>query len=261
MAVSAAGFTQASHVLCYSRIKTKETHMFLLRDYHPLRYIFPDISHTHVFCNSSRKTTSSSYNPQIKMACSILLSNKPSCSRFGLLPFRSPLLGRYCPCGLCFLFLQVLRCFTSLGSHIESQVLYHAGLPHEVSPFGHLRIKGYKAPPRSLSQPYHVLHRFLKPRHPPYALGSYQEPYTPHCIEHLFASIDMHCSTRTGLVRDFCFSFLLSSYFIAEGLPGIFYSKFFTYIPCEKRPGRLIVFDVLICGKSHENTCIALCSY
>ncbi len=39
-----------------------------------------------------------------------------------------------------------------------------------VSPFGHFRIKGYLAPPRNLSQPYHVLHRFLKPRHPPYTL-------------------------------------------------------------------------------------------
>ena len=41
-----------------------------------------------------------------------------------------------------------------------------------VSPFGHLRIKGCSPPPRSLSQARHVLHRFSKPRHPPYALFS-----------------------------------------------------------------------------------------
>jgi hypothetical protein len=143
LAVSAAGFTQASRVLCYSRIKTKETHMFLLRDHHPLRCIFPDTSHTYVFCNSSRKTTSPSYNPQIKMACSILLSNKPSCSRFGLLPFRSPLLRKWFQTNVwtCFLFLQVLRCFTSLGTHIQSLVVYHTVLQYEVSPFRNLRIK------------------------------------------------------------------------------------------------------------------------
>ena len=32
-------------------------------------------------------------------------------TEFGLFPFRSPLLGEY----LRFLFLEVLRCFTSLG--------------------------------------------------------------------------------------------------------------------------------------------------
>ena len=50
----------------------------------------------------------------------------------------------------CFLFLQVLRCFSSLGL-----------LPFQdnwsstswVAPFGDLRIKGHYAPPRSLSQP------------------------------------------------------------------------------------------------------------
>ena len=40
-----------------------------------------------------------------------------------------------------------------------------------VSPFGHFRVTGCLAPYRNLSQPYHVLHRFLKPRHPPYALN------------------------------------------------------------------------------------------
>ncbi len=67
----------------------------------------------------------------------------------------------------CFLFLQVLRCFTSLGT------LPHTRVPIEdrwVSPFGHFRVKDYLASYRNLSQPYHVLHRFLKPRHPPYTL-------------------------------------------------------------------------------------------
>ena len=47
-----------------------------------------------------------------------------------------------------------------------------------VSPLGHIRVKGYLAPHRILSQPYHVLHRFLKPRHSPYTLCSCKE----HCM-------------------------------------------------------------------------------
>jgi len=39
-----------------------------------------------------------------------------------------------------------------------------------VSPFGNFRIKGCLAPPRNISPPRRVLHRLLKPRHPPYAL-------------------------------------------------------------------------------------------
>lgn len=76
----------------------------------------------------------------------------------------------------CFLFLQVLRCFTSL------RTLPHTRVPADdrrVSPFGHFWIKGLLAPPQNLSQPLHVLHRFLKPRHPPYTLCSHRERYTP----------------------------------------------------------------------------------
>src|SRR3989344_5167055 len=46
----------------------------------------------------------------------------------------------------------------------------HAGSPHEVAPFGNLRITGCYAPPRSLSQLRHVLHRPVVPRHPPSTL-------------------------------------------------------------------------------------------
>ena len=42
----------------------------------------------------------------------------------------------------------------------------------QVSLFRHLRIKACLATPRSLSQPCHVFHRFLTPKHPPYTLCS-----------------------------------------------------------------------------------------
>ena len=53
---------------------------------------------------------------------------------FELFPFRSPLLRKYSPTGAFFLFLQVLRCFTSLGElrRLKRSVTWicHAGFPH-----------------------------------------------------------------------------------------------------------------------------------
>lgn len=42
----------------------------------------------------------------------------------------------------------------------------------QVSLFGHSRVEAYSAAHRDLSQPYHVLHRLLLPRHPPYTLSN-----------------------------------------------------------------------------------------
>ena len=83
----------------------------------------------------------------------------------------------------CFLFLLVLRCFTSQRSPLHTQVTSGTS---GVSPFGHIRVKGYLAPYRILSQPYHVLHRSLKPRHPPYTLCSHRERCTPLCLHDYF---------------------------------------------------------------------------
>ena len=55
----------------------------------------------------------------------------------------------------CFLFLKVLRCFSSPRwppAPMDS-VPDPAGLPRGVSPFGHLRVKACSAAHRSLSQP------------------------------------------------------------------------------------------------------------
>ncbi len=84
---------------------------------------------------------------------------------FGLLPVRSPLLGE------CFLFLVVLRCFSSHGalpSSVQERMLVY---DHQrVAPFGYLRISARSTTPRSFSQSRHVLHRPQAPRHPPHAL-------------------------------------------------------------------------------------------
>ena len=69
----------------------------------------------------------------------------------------------------CFLFLEVLRCFSSLRSphHIQVMmtVLQTDGLSHS-------EIRGSKVictSPRLIAA-YHVLHRLHEPRHPPCAL-------------------------------------------------------------------------------------------
>lgn len=87
----------------------------------------------------------------------------PQAVRFGLLPVRSPLLGEF------FLFLWVLRCFSSPGAlpltYIFSQRCWRfapAGFPIRISP-GRSPVNGYP----ELFAVSHVLHRHFAPRHPP----------------------------------------------------------------------------------------------
>ena len=101
-------------------------------------------------------------------------------SRFGLVRFRSPLLTE----SILFLFLRLLRCFTSPGIACFSLPspcrlapgrgfrkrrwpIMATGLPHS-------EISGSKRVCRSpkLIAAYHVLHRLLTPRHPLCALQS-----------------------------------------------------------------------------------------
>ena len=88
---------------------------------------------------------------------------------FGLFPVRSPLLGEY------FLFLQVLRCFSSLGILPPTYVFSRRMLEVRSSEFPHSEIPGSKpvhGSPRLIAVS-HVLHRHLAPRHSPKALSSF----------------------------------------------------------------------------------------
>ena len=88
---------------------------------------------------------------------------------FGLIPVRSPLLGEY------FLFLQVLRCFSSLGALPPTYVFSRRILEVRSSEFPHSEISGSKpvhGSPRLIAVS-HVLHRHLAPRHSPKALSSF----------------------------------------------------------------------------------------
>ena len=83
--------------------------------------------------------------------------NKSQSNEFRLLPFRSPLLREFFPTkvGICFLFLRLLRCFNSSGSHLTIlcvQIADTLASPGWVSPFGDPRIKGCLPPNRGLSQ-------------------------------------------------------------------------------------------------------------
>ena len=89
--------------------------------------------------------------------------------RFGLFPVRSPLLGEY------FLFLQVLRCFSSLGAPPPTYVFGRRMLRVRRNEFPHSDIPGSKpvhGSPRLIAV-FHVLHRHLAPRHSPKALSSF----------------------------------------------------------------------------------------
>ena len=108
---------------------------FRIRGFHSLRPDFPVRS------------------PILRLPC---CSPNPAmhASRFGLLPFRSPLLWKSI---FFFLFLRVLRCFSSPGSPHAAMDSLHAdrGFLCRVSPFRYLRIIGYMLLPeafRSLSR-------------------------------------------------------------------------------------------------------------
>jgi hypothetical protein len=87
---------------------------------------------------------------------------------FRLFPFRSPLLREY-------LFLQVLRCFSSLGclslAYVFNQECVdsspNTGFPIRISPDHSLLPAS-----RGISQVSRVLRRRLVPRHPPWTLSS-----------------------------------------------------------------------------------------
>ena len=107
---------------------------FHLRDYYPLGSSFPACSINRIFFNFSHINMKlSPYNPNHKLYTQLFPF--PSlvkeglgavvfkvCDWFGLFRFRSPLLTKCRPCGLCFIFLLVLKCFTSQGLHQTSSV-------------------------------------------------------------------------------------------------------------------------------------------
>ncbi len=161
----------------------QELSLFHIRGHYPLGRCFPAASVIKTFCNSSRtSTTFASYNPAIRR------------QRFGLVPFRSPLLRvsrelRSMPPKhrphrtqlILFSFPPGTEMFHFPG--FASRRRYSTDFQFKterVSPFGDLRIKGYKPPPRSFSQVSRVLHSRPRPRHPPCTLTSLVRNFVYH---------------------------------------------------------------------------------
>ena len=91
---------------------------------------------------------------------SLIAVRTPQCTHYGL--GSSPFARRYSGNRVFFLFLRLLRCFSSPGSlRMTMDSPYGAmGLPWRVSPFGYLRIIAYVQLPeafRSLSRPSSAL--------------------------------------------------------------------------------------------------------
>src|SRR6476660_2458508 len=137
-----------------------EPHHFYVRGYHPLWPVLPDDSTSGSVCNSPALNRAGPTTPM-----------DPKTHRFGLFRVRSPLLTESL---ICFLFLRVLRWFTSPSSLLPTYVFSREilqflwrGFPHSDTP-GSTPVCGS---PRLIAA-YHVLHRLPLPRHPPYALSS-----------------------------------------------------------------------------------------
>src|SRR5678810_1106027 len=122
-----------------------EPHHFRVRGYHPLWPVFPDDSTSGSVGNLPALNRAGPTTPM-----------DPKTHRFGLFRVRSPLLTKSLNC---FLFLQVLRWFTSLSSlpktyEFSSRILHLAA--QGVPPFGNLRINACLRLPeayRSLPRP------------------------------------------------------------------------------------------------------------
>ena len=104
-----------------------------------------------------------------KILLSVLLVRNPS-FKTGLGSF--PFARRYLGNRFFFLFLRVLRCFSSPGIPSYTYFIEYMILEGFSSGFPHWEISGSKCIchyPKHIGA-YPVLHRLLVPRHPPYAL-------------------------------------------------------------------------------------------
>jgi hypothetical protein len=98
------------------------------------------------------------------------LPREDKSSRFGLFRFRSPLLTE----SLRFLFLGLLRCFTSPRVALPDYAFLRQSLLLKAARLSHSEIHGSTPVCGSpwLIATCYVLHRLLAPRHPPLALSS-----------------------------------------------------------------------------------------
>ena len=128
-----------------------------VRNYHALWLNFPDHSPHHVSSD----------------VAVLLPPRRRNAWGLGSSPFARHYWGNHCY----FLFLQVLRCFSSLRSPVRQKItdmhrLHPCGLPHS-----EIRASTAMCTYARLIAAYHVLHRLCEPRHPPCALTYFCRSY------------------------------------------------------------------------------------
>ena len=132
---------------------------------------------------------------------SLMQSMTPRCTHHGLGSF--PFARRYSENRCFFLFLRLLRCFSSPGSLCMAMYSPHSdwGLLSRVSPFGNLRVSGYLL----LTAAYRSLSR------PSSALSAKASTLRPYQLDHLFkrSSSDSPVSCIALQLLVCCFSSLL----------------------------------------------------
>src|ERR1700675_3912686 len=94
-----------------------EPFCFRLRGYHPVSPVLPDDSASKLVCNSPTLNRTGPTTPM-----------SPKTHRFGLFRVRSPLLAESL---ICFLFLRVLRWFTSPSSLLPTYEFSREILPFQ----------------------------------------------------------------------------------------------------------------------------------
>jgi hypothetical protein len=142
-------------------------------------------------CNSLRGSQSPPVGPTTPRLQRLRPITQP---RFGLLRVRSPLLTE------CSLFLEVLRCFSSLGVLNAIYEFNRASLGITPGGFPHSDISGStlaRNSPKHFAA-CHVLRRLLAPRHPPRALSSLT--YSVHAASTVLAGC--HDCGRVGFILD-----------------------------------------------------------
>jgi hypothetical protein len=154
-----------SRVPRYSGTCPPSPNRFRLQDCHLLWSLFPKDSTNDRVDNSAALRPDRPYNPREQALW------------FGLFRVRSPLLAESLTC---FLFLQVLRWFTSLRCLHPPYEFRRRYCEMTRSGFPHSDIPGSKPACGSpgLIAACHVLHRLLVPRHSPYALSSLTKCFT-----------------------------------------------------------------------------------
>jgi hypothetical protein len=156
------------------------------------------------------------------------------CSRFA---------RRYSGNRVCFLFLRVLRCFSSPGLppttlwiQVAVPALQAGGLPHSEISGSTLT---YSSPKHIGVRP--VLHRLLAPRHPPCALSSLT--YLRLLLQHIAMPLGISpviCNLTESVRRSFQASSLPSLLYSISNFQGAFVCGHHSFVATRNNISRLL---------------------